>query len=103
MKKTRKLLSILLALIMALSLCTVAFAEGEEPGDPAEPEIVYNWVPIPTSAEGLEKGAYYLDFYDLLDYYLAEYFNEEYIPDFYPEGTDPENPTPEQIAAAEAC
>ena len=39
MKKTRKLLSILLALVMALSLCTVAFAEGEEPA------------PVPTSGK----------------------------------------------------
>ena len=52
MKTTKKLLSVLLALVLALSCAAVAFAE--EPGAP--------WVRIPTSPEGLQKGDLWLDF-----------------------------------------
>ncbi len=54
MKTTKKLLSVLLALVLALSCAAVAFAE--EPGD--------RWDPIPTSPEGLQKGELYLEFND---------------------------------------
>lgn len=52
MKTTKKLLSVLLALVLALSCAAVAFAE-----EPAAP-----WVRIPTSPEGLQKGDLWLDF-----------------------------------------
>lgn len=55
MKITKIILSVLLALVMTLSLGGLAFAEGETT------EESYNWVAIPTSAEGLQKGDYYLD------------------------------------------
>lgn len=55
MKTTKKLLSILLALVMTLSMAGLAFAEDETTEEP------YNWVRIPTSADGLESGGYYLD------------------------------------------
>ena len=55
MKISKKILSMLLALVMALSMASLAFAEGETS------EETYNWVAIPTSADGLQKGAYYLD------------------------------------------
>lgn len=63
MKKTRKLLSILLALVMALSLCTVAFAVDEPV---AEEE--FKGVLLPTSPDGLAAGALWLDWAALADY-----------------------------------
>ena len=54
--KTKKLLSVLLALIMALSLGVAAFADDDG----------YNWTPIPTSPVGLQDGDYYIDFTDFL-------------------------------------
>ena len=53
MKTTKKLLSILLAVLMLLSLASAAAATGTDDG--------YNWKPIPTSSKGLKKGDYYLD------------------------------------------
>ena len=49
----KKLVALFLALVLTLSCGVFAFAED---GDPA-----YVWTPIPTSADGLEKGVYYLD------------------------------------------
>ena len=51
--KTKKIISVLLALVMTLSLGAVAFAE-----DAAN----YNWVPVPTSPDGLQKGAVWFNF-----------------------------------------
>lgn len=53
MKHTKKLLSILLALIFVLSCATVALAWNT-------PD--FNWTPIPTSPDGLQPGDVYLDF-----------------------------------------
>ncbi len=71
MKKT---LSILLAVIMTLSVFTVAaFAEDE-------PDLT-GYVAIPKSAEGLEEGDYYLDFsgtsYGDIFYLVDFFFNKE--------------------------
>ncbi len=49
--KTKKILSVLLALLMTLSLGVIAFADDG-----------YNWTSIPTSPDGLNDGDYYLDF-----------------------------------------
>lgn len=51
--KTKKILSVLFALVMTLSLGVVAFADDD------------NWTLIPTSPSGLSDGEYYLDFTDL--------------------------------------
>lgn len=51
MKTSKKLVSVLLALVMLLSCGVAAFAEGTG-----------NWTPIPTSPEGLADGTVYLDF-----------------------------------------
>ena len=68
-KQIRKPISILLSLVLVLSLafCSVlpAFSEGEEA----------NWVKLPTSAEGLNVGDYYLDMSGL-DMY-KELFTEQ--------------------------
>lgn len=53
MKTSKKLLSVLLALVLALSCASLAFAEETDP-----------WVHIPTSPEGLQKGDLYLLFDD---------------------------------------
>ena len=53
MKTTKKLLSVLLAVLMLLSLVSAAAATGSDDG--------YNWKPIPTSPEGLNTGDYWLD------------------------------------------
>ena len=51
MKTTKKLLSVLLALVLALSCASLAFADETNP-----------WVHIPTSPEGLQKGDLWLNF-----------------------------------------
>ena len=56
MKTSKKLLSVLLALVLALSCAALAFAEETDP-----------WVPIPTSPEGLQKGDLWLNFAYLYD------------------------------------
>ena len=57
MTRTKKLLSVLLALVMLLSLGAPALAE-EEPD--------YHWVPIPTSSDGLNEGEHYLNLSSIL-------------------------------------
>ncbi|MBQ6165434.1 MAG: hypothetical protein IJK23_13265 [Clostridia bacterium] len=52
---TKKIVSVLLAVLMALSCCVSAFANDG------------NWQAIPTSPDGLADGDYYLDF--TFDYY----------------------------------
>lgn len=54
MKNIKKILSVLLALCLLLSLGTFALAADETP--------TYNWQSIPTSAEGLKAGDIYLNF-----------------------------------------
>ncbi|MCR5040794.1 MAG: hypothetical protein K6C36_01695 [Clostridia bacterium] len=52
---TKKALSLLLAILMALSLGVAAFADDGG-----------SWTPIPTSPAGLQDGEYYIDFTDFL-------------------------------------
>ena len=54
MKTSKKLLSVLLALVLALSCASLAFAQ----------DFPDRWDPIPTSPEGLQKGDLYLLFDD---------------------------------------
>ncbi|MCR5040546.1 MAG: hypothetical protein K6C36_00450 [Clostridia bacterium] len=73
MKKT---LAVLLAVLLSFSVAVFAFAEDA-------PELGEGWVAIPTSAEGLDVGAYYLDF-SSVDYgeFLSTktyLFNEEEV------------------------
>ena len=49
---TKKMLSVLLAVLMTLSLGVTALADDDS----------YNWKPLPTSPDGLNNGDYYLDF-----------------------------------------
>ena len=58
MKTTKTLLSILLSVLMIVSACAVAFAEGQ------------TWVPIKTSADTLEKGDLYMDLASIKDTYI---------------------------------
>lgn len=48
MKHVKKMLSVLLAALMLVSLCSAALAEED------------HWIPVHTSSEGLQKGDYYL-------------------------------------------
>ena len=77
MKRTKKLLSVLLALVMLLSFGTLAFAEGETPN--------YHWQPIPTSTAGLNVGDPYVD--------LSVYFSMMIM-----SGTDPAQAAATQTA-----
>ncbi len=61
MKTTKKLISLVLATLMAMSLCVCAFAEGE------------NWVAVKTSADEPEAGDYYLDFASAEDEFLNKW------------------------------
>ncbi|MBQ7637679.1 MAG: hypothetical protein IJS90_02100 [Clostridia bacterium] len=49
--RIKKLLAVILAAIMLSALCVPAFAEDDG----------HNWIPLPTSDEGLEDGEYYID------------------------------------------
>ena len=69
--KAKKGMSLLLALVLALSLGVTAFANGDG----------YNWTPIPTSPEGLTAGEYYIDWTGFCDL-LAE-GDDQAAPGYY--------------------
>ena len=58
MKTTKKLLSVFLSVLLALSVCVVASAQGE------------TWVPIKTSGDALEKGDLYVDLASVKNVYV---------------------------------
>ncbi|MBQ6067183.1 MAG: hypothetical protein IJK89_10210 [Clostridia bacterium] len=72
MTRSKKTLSVLLALVMLLSLGAPALATEEEPD--------YDWVTIPTSSEGLNEGEYYLNLSSIL---LADPGDPQKSRDYY--------------------
>ena len=78
---SKKTLSILLALMMALSCMAVAFAEGEETAKPAAPEAINVLAAFSDTIviEEIEGGEYAILAYaedDTVDATLAEYTDE---------------------------
>ncbi len=110
MKKTRKLLSILLALVMALSLCTVAFAEGEEPAAPATSgkcgeNVTWSYKDAVLTISGtgpivfpthIVDGEYYVDGYyeDVLDGETGEVIGQNWVNGYWTEGPHEEEYAP---------
>ena len=110
MKKTRKLLSILLALVMALSLCTVAFAEGDEPVAPATSgkcgeNVTWSYKDAVLTISGtgpivfptrIVDGDYYVDGYykDVLDGETGEVIGQDWVDGYWTEGPHEEEYAP---------